>query len=44
MNNEYLIRGKLKVKVLGRGLARFDTGTSDGLLEASSFIATVQKR
>jgi glucose-1-phosphate thymidylyltransferase len=44
VNNEYLSRGKLRVEVLGRGLAWLDTGTYDGLLEASNFIATIQKR
>lgn len=44
VNNEYLARGNLKVEVLGRGLAWLDTGTYDGLLEASNFIATIQKR
>jgi glucose-1-phosphate thymidylyltransferase len=44
VNNEYLRRGKLKVSVLGRGLAWLDTGTHDSLLDASSFVAAVQKR
>ena len=43
-NDEYLKRGKLKVELLGRGMAWLDTGTHDGLLEASNFIETVQKR
>ena len=37
-------RGKLKVSQLGRGLAWLDTGSHDALLEASQFVATVQKR
>ena len=41
---EYLKRGKLKVELLGRGMAWLDTGTHRGLLEASNFIETVQKR
>ncbi|MDR2210652.1 MAG: glucose-1-phosphate thymidylyltransferase RfbA [Spirochaetaceae bacterium] len=44
VNNQYLERGKLSVEVLGRGMAWLDTGTYDGLLEASNFIATIQKR
>ncbi|MBO7731641.1 MAG: glucose-1-phosphate thymidylyltransferase RfbA [Methanobrevibacter sp.] len=44
INEEYLKRGKLKVELLGRGMAWLDTGTQDGLLEASNFIETVQKR
>lgn len=44
INNEYLNRGKLNVELLGRGMAWLDTGTYDGLLEASNFIATIQKR
>ena len=44
VNDEYLKRGKLKVELLGRGMAWLDTGTHDGLLDASNFIETVQKR
>lgn len=44
VNNEYLTRKQLKVELLGRGMAWLDTGTYDGLLEASNFIATIQKR
>lgn len=44
VNNEYLSRGQLSVELLGRGMAWLDTGTYDGLLEASNFIATIQKR
>lgn len=44
VNNEYLSRKQLKVELLGRGMAWLDTGTYDGLLEASNFIATIQKR
>ena len=44
VNDEYLKRGELKVELLGRGMAWLDTGTHDGLLEASNFIETVQKR
>ena len=44
INNEYLARKQLSVELLGRGMAWLDTGTYDGLLEASNFIATIQKR
>ena len=44
VNEEYLKRDKLKVELLGRGMAWLDTGTHDGLLDASNFIETVQKR
>lgn len=44
VNNEYLARGKLKVELLGRGMAWLDTGTYDGLLEAGNFVEAIQKR
>ena len=44
VNTTYLERGQLSVELLGRGMAWLDTGTYDGLLEASNFIATIQKR
>lgn len=44
VNQEYLRRGRLRVELFGRGLAWLDTGTHDGLLEASNFVAAVQKR
>lgn len=44
INNAYLKEGKLHAELLGRGMAWLDTGTPDGLLEASNFIATIQKR
>ncbi|MCR4734386.1 MAG: glucose-1-phosphate thymidylyltransferase RfbA [Treponema sp.] len=44
VNNAYLEKKQLKVELLGRGMAWLDTGTYDGLLEASNFIATIQKR
>ena len=44
INNEYLSRGKLNVLPLGRGIAWLDTGSHESLLEASQFVATVQKR
>ena len=44
VNDEYLRRGKLQVELLGRGFAWLDTGTHESLLEASTFIETVEKR
>ncbi len=44
VNEEYLKRGKLKVELFGRGMAWLDTGTHDGLLEASNFVSIVQRR
>ena len=44
VNNAYLEKKQLNVELLGRGMAWLDTGTYDGLLEASNFIATTQKR
>ncbi|NLR09045.1 glucose-1-phosphate thymidylyltransferase RfbA [Lactobacillus sp. HBUAS51381] len=44
INKVYLERDELDVQLMGRGFAWLDTGTHDSLQEASSFIATVQKR
>jgi glucose-1-phosphate thymidylyltransferase len=44
VNQRYLELGLLNVEIMGRGFAWLDTGTHDSLLEASSFIATLQKR
>ncbi len=44
INNTYLERGTLEVENLGRGTAWLDTGTHDSLLEAGSFIETLEKR
>jgi len=44
LNKLYLDEGKLNVKLLGRGFAWLDTGTHDSLLEASNYVATVEKR
>jgi len=44
VNNEYLKQKKLKVVTLGRGYAWLDTGTHDSLLDASSFIKTIEDR
>lgn len=44
VNNEYLKRDKLTVQLMGRGYAWLDTGTHESLLEASSFIETIERR
>ena len=44
INKEYLRRGKLDVKLMGRGYTWLDTGTHDSMLEVASFIATIEKR
>lgn len=44
VNRIYLERGILNVEVLGRGMAWLDTGTHESLLDASQFIATIEKR
>ncbi|MGE4062297.1 MAG: glucose-1-phosphate thymidylyltransferase RfbA [Rhodospirillaceae bacterium] len=44
VNRVYLERGGLNVERLGRGFAWFDTGTYDSLVEASSFVQTIEKR
>ena len=44
INQMYLDNGKLHVELMGRGYAWLDTGTHDSLLEASSLVATLQKR
>jgi len=44
VNRRYLEQGQLNVETLGRGYAWLDTGTHESLLEAASFIATLQKR
>lgn len=44
VNEAYLKRGDLMVELMGRGYAWLDTGTHDSLLEASSFIQTIEKR
>lgn len=44
VNKCYLDQDQLNVEIMGRGYAWLDTGTHDSLLEASSFIATLQKR
>ncbi|HBD35455.1 MAG TPA: glucose-1-phosphate thymidylyltransferase, partial [Cupriavidus sp.] len=44
VNKRYLAMGQLDVEIMGRGYAWLDTGTHDSLLEAASFIATLQNR
>ncbi|WP_186209425.1 glucose-1-phosphate thymidylyltransferase RfbA [Burkholderia gladioli] len=44
VNSRYLQDGALNVEIMGRGYAWLDTGTHDSLIEAASFIATLQKR
>ncbi|MET3214673.1 glucose-1-phosphate thymidylyltransferase [Burkholderia sp. AU28863] len=44
VNSRYLKDGALNVEIMGRGYAWLDTGTHDSLIEAASFIATLQKR
>jgi glucose-1-phosphate thymidylyltransferase len=44
VNARYLEQGQLSVEIMGRGYAWLDTGTHDSLLEASQFIATLEKR
>ena len=44
VNSRYLHQGQLSVEIMGRGYAWLDTGTHDSLLEASQFIATLEKR
>ncbi|CAJ0794747.1 Glucose-1-phosphate thymidylyltransferase 1 [Ralstonia condita] len=44
VNQRYLERGTLEVEIMGRGYAWLDTGTHDSLIEAATFIATLQRR
>jgi glucose-1-phosphate thymidylyltransferase len=44
VNLEYLRRGRLRMQLMGRGMAWLDTGTHDALHEASSFVETLEKR
>ncbi|HDS1681684.1 TPA: glucose-1-phosphate thymidylyltransferase RfbA [Pseudomonas putida] len=44
LNRVYMELGKLSVEIMGRGYAWLDTGTHDSLLEASGYIATIERR
>jgi len=44
LNRLYLEEGTLRVEVMGRGFAWLDTGNADSMLEAASFVETIQKR
>ncbi|MGH7491328.1 MAG: glucose-1-phosphate thymidylyltransferase RfbA [bacterium] len=44
VNRAYLEKGLLRVELMGRGFAWLDTGTHDSLIEAATFVATVEKR
>jgi glucose-1-phosphate thymidylyltransferase len=44
VNNEYIKRGKMKAEFLGRGYAWLDTGTYESLIDASTFIKTIEER
>ncbi|MFA5062637.1 MAG: glucose-1-phosphate thymidylyltransferase RfbA [Candidatus Omnitrophota bacterium] len=44
VNNEYIKKGRLEVKFLGRGYAWLDTGTYESLIDASTFIKTIEER
>ncbi len=44
VNNIYLQRGRLRVELMGRGIAWLDTGTPESLLDAAAFVAAIEKR
>ncbi len=44
LNKEYLKRSRLKLELLGRGFAWLDTGTHESLLDASNYVAVIEKR
>ncbi len=44
VNEVYLKQGQLSVEIMGRGMAWLDTGTHDSLIEASTYIETIEKR
>ncbi len=44
VNSAYLLRGDLRVDILGRGFAWLDTGTHDSLMDASQFVQTIEHR
>jgi glucose-1-phosphate thymidylyltransferase len=44
VNKEYIKRGIIKIKLLGRGFAWLDTGTHESFLDASTYVQTIEKR
>ena len=44
MNRVYLEQGRLRVEVLGRGIAWLDTGTNQSLIEAGQFVQAIEER
>lgn len=44
LNRVYMLRGELHAEIMGRGIAWLDTGTHDSLIEAATFIQTIEKR
>jgi glucose-1-phosphate thymidylyltransferase len=44
VNRTYLERGRLEVRLMGRGFVWLDTGTPDGLIDAADFVRTIEKR
>lgn len=44
INKEYLRAGKLRVEIMGRGMAWLDTGTHESLVDAAQFVATIERR
>lgn len=44
VNNAYMEKGELQVETMGRGMAWLDTGSHDSLLDASNYVASIQKR
>ena len=44
VNRTYMLQGELHAEIMGRGIAWLDTGTHDSLIEAATFIQTIEKR